>query len=119
MNILIVFRKTLQSLGTSFDCSNWEEDREKEVSTEVKAPLTETAIPEADSQKEANPILTNKGSKSHSKKPTEASESVVIQSTSKEESLATKVEQLKVHKELAQAGVQGAQAGKLLPNSQI
>ena len=38
-----------------------EEDREEEVSTEVKAPLTETAIPEvADSQKEANPILTNK-----------------------------------------------------------
>ena len=41
-----------------------EEDREEEVSTEVKAPLTETAIPEvADSQKEANPILTNKESK--------------------------------------------------------
>ena len=70
-----------------------EEDREEEVSTEVKAPLTETAIPEvADSQKEANPILTNKESKPQSKKPTEqASESVVIQSTSKEESLATNV----------------------------
>ena len=70
-----------------------EEDREEEVSTEVKAPLTETAIPEvADSQKEANPILTNKESKPQSKKPTEqASESVVIQSTSKEESPATKV----------------------------
>ena len=69
-----------------------EEDRE-EVLTEDKAPLTETAIPEvADSQKEANPILTNKESKPQSKKPTEqASESVVIQSTSKEESLATKV----------------------------
>ena len=70
-----------------------EEDREEEVLTEVKAPLTETAIPEvADSHKEANPILTNKESKPQSKKPTEqASESVVIQSTSKEESLATKV----------------------------
>jgi hypothetical protein len=70
-----------------------EEDKEEENLTEVKAPLTETAIPEvADSQKEANPILTNKESKLQSKKPTEqASESLVIQSTSKEESLATKV----------------------------
>ena len=70
-----------------------EEDREEEVLTEVKAPLTETAIPKnVDSQKEADPILTNKESKPQSKKPTEqASESVVIQSTSKEESLATKV----------------------------
>jgi len=70
-----------------------EEDREEEVLTEVKAPLTETAIPKVvDSQKEADPILTNKESKPQSKKPTEqASESVVIQSTLKEESLATKV----------------------------
>ena len=70
-----------------------EEDREEEVSTEVKAPLTETAIPEVeDSQKSVDPILANKESKPQSKKPTgQASESLVIQSTSKEESLATKV----------------------------
>ena len=69
-----------------------EEDREEEVSTEVKAPLTETAIPEvADSQKEANPILTNKESKPQTKKLTEqVSDFVLAQSTSEEKSLAIK-----------------------------
>ena len=64
-----------------------EEDREEGVLTEVKAPLTETAIPKnVDSQKEADPILTNKESKPQSKKPIEqASESAVTQSTSREE----------------------------------
>ena len=39
-----------------------EEDREEEVSTEVKAPLTETAIPEVvDSQKSADPIFNKQG----------------------------------------------------------
>ena len=71
---------------------NVEEDKE-EVLTEDKAPLTETAIPEVvDSQKSADPILTNKESKSQSKKSTEqASDFVLAQSTSEEKSLATKV----------------------------
>jgi hypothetical protein len=70
-----------------------EEDKEEAVSTEVKAPLTETAIPDAvDSQKSVDPILANKESKPQSNKPTEqASEFVLAQSTSEEKSLAAKV----------------------------
>ena len=68
-----------------------EEDKE-EVLTEDKAPLTETAIPEVvDSQKSADPILTNKEPKPQSKKSTEqASDFVLAQSTSEEKSLAIK-----------------------------
>ena len=70
-----------------------EEGKEEEVLTEDKAPLTETAIPEVvDSQKSADPILTNEESKPQSKKSTEqASDFVLAQSTSDEKSLATKV----------------------------
>jgi len=70
-----------------------EEGKEEEVLTEDKAPLTETAIPEVvDSQKSADPILTNEESKLQSKKSTEqASDFVLAQSTSEEQSLATKV----------------------------
>ena len=70
-----------------------EEDKEEGVLTEDKAPLTETAIPEVvDSQKSADPILTNEESKPQSKKSTEqASEFVLAQSASEEKSLATKV----------------------------
>ena len=69
-----------------------EEDKE-EVLTEDKAPLTETAIPEVvDSQKSADPILTNEESKPQSKKSTEqASDFVLAQSTSEEKPLAIKV----------------------------
>ena len=70
-----------------------EDDKEEAVSTEVKAPLTETAIPDAvDPQKSAGPILANKESKPQSNKPTEqASEFVLAQSTSEEKSLAAKI----------------------------
>ena len=70
-----------------------EEDKEEEVLTEYKAPLTETAIPEVvDSQKLADSILTNKESKPQSKKSTEqTSDFVLAQPTSEEKSLATKV----------------------------
>ena len=69
-----------------------EEDKEEEVLTEDKAPLTETAIPEVvDSQKSADPILTNKESKPQSKKSTEqASDFVLAPSTSEEKSMAIK-----------------------------
>ncbi|MEC8259134.1 MAG: hypothetical protein VX032_01830, partial [SAR324 cluster bacterium] len=66
--------------------------KEEEVLTEDKAPLTETAIPEVvDSQKSADPILTNDESKPQSKKSTEqASDFVLAQSTSEEKSLVIK-----------------------------
>ena len=69
------------------------EENKEEVLTEDKAPLTETASPEVvDSQKSADPILTNKESKLQRKKSTEqASDFVLAQSTSEEKSLATKV----------------------------
>ena len=69
-----------------------EEDKEEEVLTEDKAPLTETASPEVvDSQKSADPILTNKESKPQSKKSTEqASDFVLAPSTSEEKSMAIK-----------------------------
>ena len=70
-----------------------EEDKEEEVLTEDKAPLTETAIPEVvDSQKSVDPILTNKESKPQTKKSTEqVSDFVLAQSTSEGKSLAIKV----------------------------
>ena len=70
-----------------------EEDKEEEVLTEAETPLTETAISEiVDFQKSVDPVLTNKESKLQSKKSTEkASEFALAQSTSEENSLATKI----------------------------
>ena len=69
-----------------------EEDKEVENSTEVKAPLTETAISDAVDSQKSDPILADKESKPQSNKPTEqASEFVLAQSTSEEKSLAAKV----------------------------
>ena len=91
MNILIAF--TLKVWARPSVVITVEEDKEEEVLTEDKAPLTETAIPEVvDSQKSADPILTSEESKPQSKKSTEqASDFVLAQSTSEGKSLAIKV----------------------------
>ena len=68
-----------------------EEDKEEENSTEVKAPLTETAISDAVDSQKSDPILADKESKPQSNKPTEqASELVLVKSILEEKSTMTK-----------------------------